>query len=455
MNTDQALLRMNQVLEMASLVVQRQALMNGLGQSFDGERDYYKTFGYPKVLQFQDYWNLYERDEMAGTIAEYVPNETWRESPILIDGDSRSDAEEGQTPFLEAWNNIDNKNKILNQLVEADIVNAYSQYSILFLGVPGRYEQPLSKGGEKKLFFLSVHNESNAVIVQKDTNTQSERYGLPLFYDVTFEEEGLAQKVHWTRVLHFKQGNTGSRTHGRPRLKRLFNRFMDWQKVMGGGSEAFWLLVNRGMAFIAEEDAILPAEGSAEADELDNQIEAFMHQMQRYLKLEGIKPIQFDSQVVSSKDQAATIARALSAGSRIPQRKLIGSEAGELASTQDDENWNDYVDERRTNYAENDMLRPTIKRLVNYGILPPPSVGLDNLKIEWPELVTPTEDEEVTLANKVANMINTLTGGMLEQYVDMEKFFDVFYPRAKVAINPNPNIELPEDEGDEDDDAEA
>ena len=80
-------------------------------------------------------------------------------------------------------------------------------------------------------------------------------------------------------------------------------------------------------------------------------------------------------------------------------------------------------------------------------------MGLDNYKIEWPELVTPTEDEEVTLANKVANMINVLTGGMLEQYVDMDKFLDVFYPRAKIAINQVPDIELPEDD-DEADNAE-
>jgi len=396
-----------------------------------GERDTYKVFGYPKELKFEDYYEIYDRDEIGGAIADFIPNETWRNAPVLVDGDARSDEQEPASEFLRGWKLLNKRHHLITALNNADIYNAFSKYSVVFLGAPGNFGSPLTSLKPESLAYISVHNEGNAKVTEYENNTANPRFGLPTKYGITFYEGGSAVTVHWSRVIHLKEGNPGNRTDGTPRLKRIYNRLIDWEKVVGGASEAFWIMVNRGMAFIADQDADLPVEGTDEADEMDNQIEAFIHNLQRYMKLTGVEVKEFNSQVVDGAAQGGLLSKAISAGQRIPQRVLFGNEAGQLASTQDDENMDDHIQARQVRVAENGMLRPLIDRFLELGTLPQPA---NEYLVDWPPLFKMTEDQEVGLANKVLAMISQLTGGLVEDYIDMEKFVDIFYPRVAPTL---------------------
>src|SRR3990167_332155 len=57
----------------------------------------------------------------------------------------------------------------------------------------------------------------------------------------------------------------------------------------------------------------------------------------------------------------------------MPQRIFMGSERGELASTQDDSSWNDRLKHRQEMYVTPCIIIPFIDRMIATGVLPKPS----------------------------------------------------------------------------------
>lgn len=99
----------------------------------------------------------------------------------------------------------------------------------------------------------------------------------------------------------------------------------------------------------------------------------------------------------------------ISATSRIPQRILLGTEAGQLASEQDRANWAERVGERRNKFAEPQALLPLMSRLASIGAVPKPS----SITFEWPEafILAPLERAQTSAqkARSAANLNKVLT----------------------------------------------
>ena len=75
------------------------------------------------------------------------------------------------------------------------------------------------------------------------------------------------------------------------------------------------------------------------------------------------------------------------AGSKaIPKRILTGSEMGELASSQDRDNWKDQINGRQTGYAGPYIVRPLVDRLIKYGYLPTPKKGPREYEVRCPQI---------------------------------------------------------------------
>ena len=72
----------------------------------------------------------------------------------------------------------------------------------------------------------------------------------------------------------------------------------------------------------------------------------------------------------------------ISATTRIPVRILTGSERGQLASSQDDENWADVISARQEQHVGPALLMPVINRLIWLGVLPEPTNTA--VSIRWP-----------------------------------------------------------------------
>jgi hypothetical protein len=119
------------------------------------------------------------------------------------------------------------------------------------------------------------------------------------------------------------------------------------------------------------------------------------------------------SDVVDPSGLFGIIISLIAAARGIPQRILIGSERGELASSQDMRNWSNVVMSRRTKFAEPYIVRPFANRLIKWGALPRPKTG--KYSIEWANLFTPTELEEAQSSSLIINAITqfiTATGAV-------------------------------------------
>ena len=108
---------------------------------------------------------------------------------------------------------------------------------------------------------------------------------------------------------------------------------------------------------------------------LKDEIEKYTHNLERTMRLQGIEIENLSPTVASPAAHVKALVQAISGSTGIPYRKLLGSERGELASSQDETSWDSVVEQRQNQYAEPMILRPFIDMMINYNVLPEPEEG--------------------------------------------------------------------------------
>lgn len=412
-----AMMRNGMVGNAMNPILTRTGLSSFMGTQFGGERDLYGTFGYPITLTYNHYRAMYDRMGMATRLVEKFSDDTWGKPPTLVDGDARSDGVGDKTsPFLDDWNAIVKKLQLYQIMRQADIMCGIGRYSIIFLGTAGAFEAPARANGG--LFYLSAFDESQAKIKSYIRDTRSERFAMPERYEVQFSsldewENARERLVHHTRCIHISENRLGSRVFGRPRMQEVFNRLMDLEKVTGGGAEAAWLAVYMGFLLLTREGTELPDENTEEWQATEAAIERFAHRMQRFATLKGVDQVHnLGVHEVRVKDIWSVIMGDLAGSKGIPQRILLGSERGELASSQDMQEWNGVIRSRQLNFAEPEIMDPFINSCIQLGVMRPPKSG--KWTTEWQPVYTPTQIEEAEYALKVAQGANQVTNGAPE-----------------------------------------
>ena len=110
----------------------------------------------------------------------------------------------------------------------------------------------------------------------------------------------------------------------------------------------------------------------------------------------------------------------IAAATRIPKRILIGSERGELASSQDEKSWNDTIEARQKEHCEAAIIRPTVDRLISVGVMPEPK---DGYTVDWPDLSTPSDKEKAEVGEMIAQAMKAyLEVPGTEQILPVEMF---------------------------------
>ena len=405
---------------MASLV-SRSALQSALGQSFNGRRDLYDVLGWKKELVFTDFYNLYDRNGIAARVVDFKAGESWRKFPVLHDGKDKADYKDS-TPFLKDWLNLVDKFKLASLFNELDVALGISRFAVIVVGVKGttRYSEPLTEGNNV-IEFLRVLDEGQVTLTEPVTDIMSPRYGLPNMYQCQFEENGQSIPVHHTRVIHFKQGRSRSNVYGIPGLKKSFNWLNDLEKVAGSSSEAYWQHIRRVLILTAREGFQLPAEGSPERTKLDEQVENYEHQMRLLIQLRNMDVTQITTQMVDGRNQTDLLIGLVAGTEGIPQRILLGSERGELASSQDQKNVGNVINARQTQTCE-----PWLQSFVEYaymnGFIPAPSTG--KFSVEWLPLYEMTPIEKMDVAKAEAEVIDKITDGNFETFMTLKDFAD-------------------------------
>lgn len=378
----------------ASDMTARSQLARWAGKTFGGKRDVAEALGYKQDLQVADYRLRYERGDVAGNIIEAKPASTWRGIGEVIEVEEPDQV----TQFETDWNELNDRFDLWSIFYSADVLAGLGRYSVIVIGAPGKLETPLTRLRSKDVAYFTPYAEDDAVISESDleTDTQNPRFSMPNFYSLTqVKTAGQAVKAHYSRIIHIRaEGVPDGVLYGPPRLRRVWNRLDDLEKVVGGGSEAFWVRANQGYMFNLDKEAKLKPE---EKKKMAEQVADFEHGQSRMLKLQGVEAKVLGSDVADFGPSAASIITLISAATGIPQRLLLGTERGELASTQDRENWSDRISDRRTQYAHPLVVKPFTQRLIDLKTVATPV----KFSTRWPEQKDMTETEKADLTVKL------------------------------------------------------
>lgn len=291
-----------------------------------------------------------------------------------------------------------------------------SQQAIVELTPAKPTRMKLPKGAKRRLMYMRVFPESEAQIVAFDNNRQSPRYGRPTKYQITFNSPnanqqggiGLTQAsqiVHWTRCVHIVDTLNSSEVFGVPRMQKVYNRLLDLNKLYGGCAEMYWRGAFPGFALSTHPQ--LGGDVKIDRAAIKDGMEQYMNGLQRYMLLMGMSAQSLAPQVVDPSPQIDKEIEAICIEKDCPKRIFMGAERGELASTQDDDNWNDRVKERQNNVVTPQIIAPTVDRLIALGCLPEP----ESWYTEWPDITSRSAQEKATTALTRTQALAAYAGG--------------------------------------------
>ena len=393
-----------------SNLLSRMRLASILGFQFKGARDLYEVYGYPTNLSFQDYAVKYLRQDIAQRIVEAPAVATWAGTPKITLRD-RSGAKTAQSnAFEEAWIKISEDSALLSALTSADILAGLGHFAILLLGfddpASSNLENPLSSQGARALLYTQAYSQGSVDILEISQDSSKSDFGKPGKYQVylssptdlaisntaNFVGPSLGQAdrnkksphlvVHSSRVLHVAERALENCVFGVPRLSAVYNLLEDLLKVAGGSAETFWLTSNRGMQANVDKDMYL---SESDAKDLADELEEYQHQLRRFIRTRGVTIKPLGSDPVKPKETFDMLIGLIASATGIPQRILQGAEQGALASESDRANWAAHIDERRRIFAEPQVLRPLLQRLIQAKLLPAPD---GPIHISWPSVFT-------------------------------------------------------------------
>lgn len=440
-----------------SVLGERMALAGSMGMLTFGSkrRDVYAAAGYDKTIRYDQYLNRFLRQDAARPIVTAAVDDTWRKPPSLLDGIDTESGIEG-TPFTDAWlrlsaslpDEAETRRGLLHYLSRLDVVSRIGRYGVLFLGLADGLEpdQPAtanSLGDASGLLFVSVFDEGSAKVTRWETDKTSPRYGKPLFYRLIGGVEGQVVNIeaHWTRCIHVADNALTNDLYGRPALEIAWNRLIDLDKIMAATGEAGWSQMQPGYLFSTKDGYVLD---DADADERKEQMDEFVHGLRRFLEVNGYEATTLSGSLQDPSGAVSNVLKLLSAATGIPLRKLTGSERGELASSQDDDNWIDVIEARQQQHVTPAIIEPVVNRLVWLGVMPAPSSG--SYVVWWPSLRSKNPQEQATIADTVAAALQKI-GARVEPQIFAETYLPDLVSTAVSDAAADAGAGIPQVEG--------
>lgn len=445
-----------------SNLVARHEFANQAGLQFGGDRDLWEALGYPQRLAYQDYRDWYDRGGIAKTIIDKPPETTWSERPDIVDDaevgeDESTDFEDDVEELFDASSNTNLDRGLRHYLERTDKLGRIGEYSVLFLGLAdadsaSALADPVDTSGLSgldDLLYVTPLGEGDATINDWVSDITDARNGLPETYklDLANGDQTQTVVVHHTRVVHVAEGILDDEVCGEPALRAVMNRLVDLEKVAGSSAEAYWMVSNPGLALSVD-----PQFADVPTEKMDEQIDEYEHNLRRVLKLYGTDAEQLESQDVNPEGVIDSLIKLIAGTIELPQRKLVGSERGELASSQDEANYLELISSRQTSYSEPVQLRPLLDRLIEFGIVAAPRAG--TYTVEWPNLFQLTDLEQAQLLKTEMEAISQAApmGEATELYPPdiLRERLPLEVPEDETPPDEQPDIDEEIDEDDED-----
>ena len=397
-------------------LVTRSGLAAKLGQTYDGERDLYNSFGYRRDPEFDDYLSYYLRGDIAARVVDLYPKATWRHDPEVRSDDQK---------FVEAIDEMNDRNRLYHFMERVDEISGIGQYGVLVLGTTGAKitEEPGKLGGPEDIVYLSAFHQGSTDILRFEEDSESPRFGQPTEYGIDLtgttvgssgvggtrgvqtkdgRGAGVTTKIPWQRVIHVAENTIEDSVYGQPRLARVLNRIDDLFKVLGGSAELYW----QNVAGVWHAD--ISPDVTVSQEDLDTFEDDMLAARQGITRLIQTRGTELGLITGSGTDPAGTynaLKQVIAAAAEIPERVLFGSERGQLAGDQDQREWQARIAARQNQYAEPIIFRQTIDRFIALGALPAPVGGYE---VDWPPLDAPSTADRAKIAADFGSAIAAL-----------------------------------------------
>lgn len=420
----------------------RRELARGSG---DERRNINLECGHPtddEVIDIQAFQEFFDRHPVARRVVEVYAKECWQVQPTVFSnqkGNTKTAFEEGwddaghQVMGTRSWFRKEQGSVIWDFLKRADIQSRIGHYGVILVGIDdvdpttGRgkgleepAEESISTKATRKLTYLRVFPETLAQITKYDDDPASPRYGQPTEYNITFHDpkhqlggmvtspQVATRPVHWTRVVHIALDVAENEISATPSMEPVWGPLLDIRKVLPSSAEMYWVAAFPGMSL-----ETLPSLGGnvrINQAEIKTMMEDWSNGLQRWIQLRGLTAKMLAPAVSDPTPQVKLQITAICIQLGIPERIFMGSERGELASSQDDGAWNDRLKERQQNTLSPRLIAPFVDRLIILGVLPDP--GEDGYIIHWPDVTSHNDSEKASIAQTlVAAMVAWIQGG--------------------------------------------
>jgi len=222
----------------------------------------------------------------------------------------------------------------------------------------------------------------------------------------------------------------------------IWDLLTDLRKVIGSSSESYWIMANRGLQANVDKDMSLNADDQAA---LQTELDDYFHGFRRFIRSKGVEIKELTNEVADPLHPFNVIVTLISGTTGIPQRILVGSEAGHLASTQDKGNWAERIEENRALHVEPRILKPFLAFTMRTGIIPLPQSG--GVQLNWPDAYRMSPLERGQTAAQTARVVANITK-MLESKstraqglmtdVEIRALIGVSTDNRILADNPDP-----------------
>jgi hypothetical protein len=386
----------------------RASLSLRMGEQYQGVRKIYQALGYPEEqdLTFEYFYNKWDRQDIANAVIEKPIAKTWSGNLNITE----IGAVEGQSPLAKEWKSLNKRLKVKKELARLDTLDGIGQYALLLFGfndVQKKEDWVRPAGAKLKLNFIRSISEGTSKVLELENDSNNERFGQPKYYELEISQPGESAndvlirtiKVHHSRILHVASGSLVSNIYGVSRLKPIVNRLEDLEKIMGGDAETFWRGARPGYHAKPEPDFKMTPD---DEDALDEELDKYEHDLRRIIYAQGIDLNSLDQQIADPSNHVDIQLQAISAQTTIPKRILVGSERGELSSSQDKDQWLGVIADRRENYAEPELMEPFVDKCMSHGIL-----TQVEYTVIWSELFSPSEKEKVEIGKLRAEALKS------------------------------------------------
>lgn len=430
----------------------------GQGTGFSGKRDLYASCGWIKDPKFEDFLTWSSRG-LGKIINDIKPKATWNgELRVVVPEDDKDNSGDPKDrhPLEKSWAKLSKDMGITEIFLRADKAAGIGNYSIIFLGLnDSAAEEPkneVQKTENMELISMKVFKQNNCPVKSVDGNPGSDTFGLPKQYllqniidaDKRNVDSGTAPiagigattrtidlvnkegsaisstdiPIDASRVIHIAEDLLEDDIYGTPRLLAILNYLQDYEKVTGGSAEMYFRGAFPGWIFSIDKESDWEENDAAQKEQFETEVDQMIYTLKRYVRMQGITPHSLAPQVSDPTAHAKVQLDAISGVTEIPNRKLMGSERGEQASSQDEHNWNGVIDGRRRTDASR-WVRDFIDKMMTYGILP----FAEEYTIEFPDLSKQDAEKMSKIALNYANAFRAfkMTPG-LDQEITFEDY---------------------------------